>query len=130
MARLCLLTAGEEDTVERGEAVAAVPGVSAAGLCVQAEVLTLNLGMYTFYLIHYVGFVTITLNLLTAGAASRATDTVCAAGLVEGDGKKEAAKLYLGIVRSPGEGYATLRISAECLAQVGGVYGLLGVQNI
>ena len=90
MARLCLLTAGEEDTVERGEAVAAVPGVDAAGLCVQAEVLTLSLGGDTFYRINYVCFITVTPNLFTASAVSMATDTVRTAGLVVGAGEEEA----------------------------------------
>ena len=130
MTRPCLLTAGEEDTGERGEAVAAVPGVDAAGLCVQAKVLTLRLGGDTLYHIQYVGFVIVTLNLFTAGAASRATDTVVTAGLVVGAGEEEAVELEMGIVGSPGEGCTTLRIGAEGLAQVRGVYGVVRVQNI
>ena len=131
MTRPCLLTAGEEDTVERGEAVAAVPGVGAAGLCVQAEVLTLTLGSDTFYHLHNVCFVTVTLNLFTASAASRATDTVHTAGLVVDAGEEKTEELEMvGIVRIPGEGCATLRICAEGLAQVRGVYGVVRVENI
>ena len=52
MTRPCLLTAGQEDAGEWGEAVAAVPGVDTAGLCVQAELLTLSLGEDLLYLIH------------------------------------------------------------------------------